>query len=297
MSRFALQPCDKTPWIIGLCALFLLTVTTAGAATVRSQVHGQALIAENPQDPQAYLAYSQWLVDQKQLEPAAKVLENGRSKAHPSAELLTALGSVYQGQGLVARAEAVTRDALAVDEAYVPAHLRLGEIYFELGWPKTGLDCFRKATELAPNDAGPKVQLIGGMLAAGQVAAAEEQCLKFLSTGGEDPRLWLALGKVFEKQERRQQAFTTYGQALTLDPQLAEGYARQGKLFCEFGQYDAAATACQRALQLAPDNALAHAFLGIASSYLGKADDARIHAEIAEKAGMNMVSVWKKIGR
>ena len=74
-------------------------------------------------------------------------------------------------------------------------------------------------------------------------------------------------------------------------------YARQGKLFCEFGQYQAAEQSCRRALDLDEGDALAHAYLGIALSHLGNADEARLHAEIAEAAGLNMTSVWRKIDK
>ena len=83
---------------------------------------------------------------------------------------------------------------------------------------------------------------------------------------------------------------------LTIDPSNSLAYARQGRLFCQFGQFSSAEISCRKALDLEPDNALGHAYLGIACAKLGQNDEARIHAEIAEDAGLNMVSVWKIIG-
>mgnify|MGYP001019769076 FL=1 len=108
--------------------------------------------------------------------------------------------------------------------------------------------------------------------------------------------LWLSLGQVFEKQDKLREAFTTYGQVLSLDPDQAEAYARQGRLFCRFGQYDAGRTACGKALEIDPQNMLAHAYMGIACSNLGDGETARKHAQIAESGGMNMTAVWKKLG-
>jgi Flp pilus assembly protein TadD len=127
------------------------------------------------------------------------------------------------------------------------------------------------------------------------VAQAEEQCLRFVSADTDNADLWMALGRIFEHQGKQREAFTTYGQVLSLEPDRARAFARQGKLFCEFSQFQAAEASCRRALELDEHDALAHAYLGIALSRLGNNDEARRHAEIAEAAGMNMTSVWRQL--
>ena len=207
------------------------------------------------------------------------------------------LSRAYEALELMARAESVTQEALAIDPQSVAAHQRMGEIYFRMGWPKSGLDSFRQAVALAPQETGPKVKLVGGLLEAGQLAEAEQACLEFVSVDADNVDLWLSLGQIFEKQEKPRVAFTTYGQVLVLDPENSTAYARQGRLFCQFSQFEAAETSCRKALELDEDNALAHAYLGIACSYLGRNNEARQHAAIAEKAGLNMLAVWRKIGQ
>ena len=287
----------RTFWTILLGLSLLAMMPFAALAAVGSSVEGQAMIASDPEDPAGYIALGEFLLKNNRLEAASEILETGRNKAHASADLLIVLSRVYEARELMARAEAVTHEALIVDEENVAAHLRMGEIYFRMGWAKSGLDSFREAIALAPNATEPKVKLVGGLLEAGQIAQAENTCLEFVSVDGDNVDLWLSLGQIFEKQEKRRAAFTTYGQALVLDPKNSEAYARQGRLFCQFSQFEAAETACKKALQLDEDNALAHAYLGIAYSYLGNTNEARKHATIAENAGLNMLSVWKKIGQ
>jgi|GEM_PF-1219112 len=282
--------------ILGLYLLLFLSPAALAETPVNSRVEGQGLIAKFPLEPSSYEIYAKFLSTEGAWEEAAEVLEKGRTKAAPSADLLVVLGRVYEAQGLFARAESVTREALELDPSHVGAHLRMGDIYFKLGWPKSGLESYRTAVDLAPQDLDPQVRLIDGMLEAGFVPEAEEKCLEFIMARGDAPELWLALGEVFEAQDKKRQAFTTYGQVLTIDSENAMAYARQGKLFCEFGQFDAGEMACRRALELEPRNALAHAYLGIACSYLGQEEEARKHAVIAERAGLNMGSVWSKIG-
>ncbi|MCP4293872.1 MAG: tetratricopeptide repeat protein [bacterium] len=279
-----------------LVPILLVVAGTVFAAPVNSRVAGEAQIKDFPQETIYYIQYADFLIKHKAYKEAAEVLCQGKAQATPSADLLVKLGDVYQKQGLVAQAKTVTLEALRVDSSHVAAHVRLGEIYFQQGWHSSGLEYYKAAVALAPDEDLPKVRLVGGLCEVEQLTQAKDQCLEFISTKPQSPDLWLSLGHVFEKQDKRRQAFTTYGQVLTLDPENSLAYARQGRLFCEFGQFTSAETACRKALDLEPDNALGHAYLGIACAKLGQNDEARIHAEIAEDAGLNMVSVWKIIG-
>ncbi len=274
-------------------AAALLAAPAAGAAVVSSKVEGEALLAADPTNPQAYIDFAAFYLEMGNGVAAARILERGKTEAGVSADLLTDLGHAYQLQKKYTKAEAATREALALDPAHADAHLQLGEIYLAMGWAKSGLDCIRTAVELAPGRALPRVRLVRGLADNGQVAEAEETCLRFIADHADDAELWIALGQVFEKQGKHREAFTTYGQALTIDAESATAWSRQGKLFCEFGQFDAAAQSCRRALELDPDSALAHAYLGIALSHVGDSDEARMHAQIAEAAGLNMTAVWK----
>ncbi len=278
-------------------AAFCLVMATSAAAAVHSRVDGESLIAARPLEPSSYEIYAEYRMGQGAAGEAFDVLEKGRAKALPSAQLLVALSLAYEAEGQLASAETMAREALTVDPENPRAHLRMGDLYFQLGWPKSGIESYQQAVELAPDDPAPKVKVVAGYLEIGQPAQAEDFCLRFIADYPEHPDLWLSLGQVFEKQGKRREAFTTYGQVLTLDSENAPAYARQGRLFCEFGQFTSAEASCRRALDLEPDNGLAHAYLGIALSYLGNSEEARKHAQIAEKAGLNMVSVWKKIGQ
>jgi len=280
--------------LLGLIPLFLPAVGRAG---IGSKVEGQALIAAEPLDPASYINYSRFLVQSGDLEAAQGVLETGRNKANKSANLLIDLSKVYEARGRLAKAQAAARDAVALDQGNVKAQIQLGEIHFRMGTQKAGVECYRRAVELSPLDPLPRVRLVNGLMDMGETAEAEDLCLQFIASDPDNPDLWLAVGRSFEKQGKNREAFTTYGQVLSLDPAEAEAYARQGRLFCRFGQFEAAEDACRKALSLDQDNLVAHAYLGIACSQLDKDKDARKHARIAEAGGMNMGSVWEKLGK
>ena len=283
--------------VLVLFGLAMLPYPAGAAEGIASKVEGRSLIAEEPLDPASYINFSRFLVKIGELKEAEEILEIGRNKANPSSNLLVELAVVYEDRNRLSKAEAAAREAVDLDPKNMDAHIRLGEVHFRMGAKKAGVGCYRRALALSPREALPRVRLVNGLMDIGETAEAEDLCLQFISTDPDNPDLWLALGRSFEKQGKNREAFTTYGQVLTLDPREAEAYARQGRLFCRFGQFDAAEDACRKALSLDQDNMVAHAYLGIACSYLDNGKDARKHARIAEAGGMNMSSVWEKLGK
>lgn len=277
------------------CSCALVLPAFADLPPVASRAQGEALLAAAPDEARNYLSYADWLTAQGDLQEAAAVLEAGCRQAAAPAPLLLELSSLSQRLGKLPRAEALAREALVLLPDLPEAHLRMGDVYLELGWPQSALESYEAAIGLAPEQALPRVRLVEALLEAGTLKAAEDRCLEFIAERPDEPHLWLALGQVFERQDKLREAFTTYGQVLGLDPDSAEAYARQGRLFCRFGQFSAAADACRHALEMDGANLTAHAYLGIACSYLGDEEQARRHAGIAEAGGLNMTAVWKKL--
>jgi len=256
----------------------------------------QARIAADPADPVGYLelAGASWRAGD--FAGSARALEQGRRQARPSALLLVALGSSYIALNRLADAEEATQAALTLEPEVAGAQLQLGRIYGLIGWPESAVECYEKAVSVSPQDVEAKSALVLGLVAAGRAESAEKQCREFLR-GDDTAQLWVALGETLEAQEVLRDAFNAYGRALVLDASHAGAHARRGRLFCRFGQFDAAATECRAALAIDPDNALAHAYLGIAYSYQGQTEAAREHALRAQQAGMRMDSVWDRLNQ
>lgn len=256
----------------------------------------RALIATAPADPQGYLDLAAVAWRAGDVAGAIRALEEGRQKAAPSARLLVALGEAYVAANRLADAEETTRAALVHDAAAPGAQLQLGRIYELVGWPESAVECYEKAVAQSPQDVAAQCALVGGLVAVGRAAAAEKlgrECV----AARDDADLWVALGEAQEAQEALRDAFNTYGRALVASPAHAGAHARRGRLYCRFGQFDAAATECRAALAADPGCALAHAYLGIAYSYQGQAEAAREHALRAQQAGYQMDHVWKKLAQ
>ncbi len=280
--------------------------TTAGVdrqAAVRrwpvtlTTAEGRALIASRPEDPSGYVQVGLAALRSGDTAAAVKVLTEGRAKASPSAQLLVLLGAAWMGESRLANAEEATQAALALDPVIAGGQLQLGAIFTIIGWPESALDCYEKALAQSPGDSSTQCALVYGLIGVGRAAQGEQECRGFLGGAMDNAGLLVVLGETLEAQEALREAFNVYGRALEVDPRSADAHARRGRLFCRFGQFDAAATECRSALAIDPSAALAHAYLGIAYAEQGQTEAAREHVLQAEAGGMRMDSVWGKLAQ
>ncbi|MFO7654659.1 MAG: hypothetical protein R6X25_12680 [Candidatus Krumholzibacteriia bacterium] len=253
----------KRPALILLIASLGLLALADGVLAEHGSAEGEALIAANPGDPAAYVTAAADARERGELGAALDILEKGRDELEPSAALLVALG----------------------------------ELYWDLEWTDDALAAYHAAVAADSSSAIARYRVVTSMVTIGSVTAAESTCRQALERMPDSGLLHVALGECLEKLEQLQEAFGTYGRALELEPTLAAAHSRRGRLLCGMGQYEAAAVACQTALEHDENDPIAHAYMGVACSELGRFWEAQIHAEAAEQAGMSMESVWKRIGK
>lgn len=279
------------------CLLIASVSVVCAPVAISSRQEGEALVAAAPTDVEACLAYAAWLTTAGELQEAASVLEAGCHRVAAPGRALLALAETERRLGKLTRAEAAAREALPLLPRSAEARVCMGDIYRDLDWPQSAIDSYEAALALSPGLVAAQVNLVAVLSRSGRGADARARCLAFIDAAPAEAQLWLALGQVFEDQDKPREAFNTYGQVLSLDANSAEAWARQGRLYCRFGQFAPAADACRRALELDDGNLLAHAWLGRAASCLGDQEQARRHAQIAEAGGMDMSSVWRKLNQ
>ncbi len=261
-----------------------------------STVEVRALIASDPDNPDVYIEAGDLAIEAGNVALAVDILEKGRVKASVSPALLVALGAAYEKSGRFGDAVSATRDALEVDSQYAAAYVRLGQIHGKVGWQQQAIKSFEMAVAVDPDNSQAKSILVYCLAESGRVEQAQKLCLSYLAEDDQDAELWIAMGETREIQQQMQEAFKCYGHALAIDAKMGSAHARRGRLFCNLGQFEAAATSCRIALDFEPDNALAHAYLSIACWQLNEVDEARSHAAVAESAGFVMQAVWSDIG-
>ena len=226
------------------------------------------------------------------LAGAAAILEEGLQKSFPTPEMLTLLAEIYRQQGRLNDASSAAEEALVMVPSYAPAHMQLGDVFMDLGWFESAAESYRAALAADDQLAAARYRLVDCLAKAGQLRAAETECREFMAAG-ETAALCLILGQTLERQERDQEAMAAYDRAVELDPRCADAHGHRAGLLCKLGEYDAAAKASRAALDIKPDHAAAHAWLGLAGAHTEDYMGAYSHAVKAEQAGMDMSAVWK----
>jgi tetratricopeptide (TPR) repeat protein len=303
----------------------------AGFTMLKGEVRaGEELIAADPTDPRGYMQAALEAYRGGDEARARDHLERGRERALPSAELLVALAALHVSQEKLHEAEDAALAALEIQPRFALAYVQLAAVYGKAGLYETAIahceqaiDCdgrcvpawlhlgaahsaaanhrqaveaYRSALTLAPSDPTAQCNLVHNLIALGKPGEAEACCQKWLNAGADYADLHVALGEALEAQQKWQPAFAAYGRAVELRPDCGPAHSRRGRLFCRFQQYEAAVQECRTALEVDPDDAVAHAFLGVAYAHLGNKEEAEIHALRAEVLGMQMNPVWKLIG-
>ena len=262
---------------------------------VVTTAEGRTLIARDPYDPLNYVQASLAAYQQGKLNVAVDLLEEGSRVAEPSALLQLALGALYLELGRLADAESVTQKALELEPDNLDAKVQIGQIMNQTGLHHEARAYFTQVLGIDREHPEAQLGLAISLLEAGAVKEAERQCRLYLNEDAARKELWIVLGECLEHQERLREAFNCYGKALAIDADLAGAHSRRGRLFCRFGQFEAAAAECRTALKLDPDDPLAHAYLSIACSRLGQKAAATHHARRAEEGGMHMRSALSEL--
>lgn len=223
-------------------------------------------------------------------------LERDREDRAADAAKLVALGRLYLEDDRFTDAETAAQEALDLSPGFAPAHTLLGDTYWRLNWTDSALASYRDAIAADARDPVCRFRLVHALAASGQARDAEAEARRFLDASA-DAILFVALGEALEDQARLREAFAAYGQAIEADPALATAYSHRAGLFCRQKQYEAAEQSCLTALDLDPDDGLAHAYLGVACGQQQDYWRAYSHAVKAERAGIDMQPVWDLLNR
>lgn len=133
--------------------------------------------------------------------------------ASSRADIWTAYGRVLGRQKKTEQCEEALRKAISLNPYYAPAHLELGICFFLKGLKSEGVECLNKAIALAPNQAGPYLQLAG----EGQIKFGDQRFQELLKMASEardfksgKHEIHFSLAKVYEKTGDYGSAFRHY---------------------------------------------------------------------------------------
>ena len=180
-----------------------------------------ALQKKYPADLRGTLGLSETYAAQKQYDKAMTLLQAELARQPNRTDLHLAIGNLaYRAQKYdlaVAQYETVLKSNAQAGDVW----LRLGDAYRLKGDLQSAIRCFRKTTELRPND-------VGG---------------------------WMQLALVLDASGQKEQARPVYDQILKLQPDNAVALNNVAYMMAETGgDLDQALAYAQRARQKAPDN-------------------------------------------
>lgn len=95
---------------------------------------------------------------------------------------------------------------IELDDAYAPAHARLGDWLFDRGEAQRAESAFRRAIELNPADPAGRIGVARVMLESDQPAEAAQLLEELLARGSTDPYVHLLLGSAYRQLGRVEEA-------------------------------------------------------------------------------------------
>ncbi len=159
-------------------------------------------------------------------------------------------------------AEIHLRRALTLREH--PAYAaNLGVLLQDTGRAEEAQSWFRRALELAPEDANTLCNLANLLKDEGRMAEAEVLYRRVIALDPGGTPAWNNLGILLWKQGRLADAADCLRRALALDPAMADAHGNLGIVQKELGQFGEAEDGYRRALELDPQSARMHSNLGL----------------------------------
>lgn len=225
---------------------FLMVFAAAGLLAIRASVPPGA-----PRRTRQRLAASAWMA-----AAVAAVVSNWPLYTAASQRAITEnnLGTALQERGRAEEAIDHYREALALDQGYVPAMNNLGTALRAAGRPDEALAVYARALE----------------------------------NGAAGATLHVNRGNALMTVGRRREAIEAFRQALVLEPRsthardaLANALYDEGTMLLAAGAYPQAVTAFREGLRVRPGSAEAHNNLGIALASQGRLGEAVVEWEAA----------------
>lgn len=165
------------------------------------------------------------------------------------------------------------------------AHYNLGRQFLEQGRLELAMPCFRRAIELEPRYAAPRVGLGNGFIRLGQPAEAVQAFEGALALDPKGIEATTNLGAALCMVGRTQEGMETLRRAVALDPKLANAHFNLGTALLQAGRLPEAVASLEEAVRLRMDHAQARNNLGVALLALGR----RAEAEVQFRAALTLL--------
>jgi superkiller protein 3 len=276
---------------------------TNGQLEQAANVYRKAL-ASDPAYAAARLALIQAELNRGNRDAALEEAKKAEASA-PSPELSLLIGENLARKGDYGQALGYLEKATKGLPGNPDAWALVGRAYHAARRYDNAADAYKKAVELAPQNANYRSTLGLILGQAGDLEGGLAELLKVTSTPGyKDAAGWTNLGWIYRNLNKPQESIAAYQKGLAFDPKQEQAALGLGWAYSYTKDYDKAIEAYNKAIQIDSKEAAADASLGIAWGYYfksvkaGSAQDipqAKSFADKAAAAGRNVTQLKDKI--
>ncbi|MGB3402767.1 MAG: tetratricopeptide repeat protein [Microcoleaceae cyanobacterium] len=212
------------------------------------------------------------LVSQKQLL-VAKDLCQQSLKLNPNCDRADKiLGIIHQAQNQLSAAEYWYKKALEKQPDAVEVYVYLGNLYIHQSYWSDAIAVYQIAIKLQPNLIEVYQSLAKAFIELNQPLAAFNylnQALTYQSNLSFEVD-YITVGDIFCQQQKLDQAYNCYQQAIKLNPNFFKSYHKLASVLADLKQWQEAITAYQKAIQLNPNFCWSYQGLGQTLVKLGE---------------------------
>jgi len=209
----------------------------------------------SPKDPALWFHLGVSCSELNQVDEAIDALEKARKLAPDKAEVDFNLGLQYWKQGDVGKAKAAYRAGLALDPRQTGALENYALLLMKTGESEKAIEPLLSLKKVPEVSLASRVSLIECYLKANDRPAAERETDELLQSGLAPPKDQTAIAAILIQENDPEVAEKVLRNSLKLDPDQARAHAALGVILMNRKSYGEAAGSLETAVRLQPDSA------------------------------------------
>lgn len=203
--------------------------------------YAEKAVASDPQSVEAKLVLAMILHDSGEVDDALALLEDARSQAKATPELLGELARLYAAKERWSEATAALTEAIELQPGIesVPARLLLGRMFLVQGEIGAATSAFDGAIKGAPEDWDVRLAVVRAYLSANQPDAALVHAQKAVEALPQAAPARIALGRVLAEQKKfdgADGAFAQFDAALKAEPDSVAAHFHRSLALVQAGR-------------------------------------------------------------
>ena len=240
----------------------LAVVATRRGRHAEAIARFEDLLSRDPDHADAWLNMALSLCDAGRPDEAVRAARRAVALRPRDPNAHTVLGHVLSVTPDRAGAAAACGSALAIDGAFVPAHLRRARIMREMGNTGESLASCDAIVRLRPNEAAGYVERGVTLVGAGRPEEAQDAFRSALARDPTNEQALLGLSRSLVDADDTEGAISELDQGIAQVPDVAKLHMLRGLLHQKRGRLPEAWDGLKRAIELDPNDATAYLNLG-----------------------------------